>query len=146
MDVRQFFFKYRGYTPVPLILIVIIFAKPSPRSFLGGLVLMLIGEIIRFWGVSYAGGATRTRHVGAQQLVTNGPFGHVRNPLYIGNIFMYTGAAIIAHIWMPWLIFAVWILFGIQYYLIVNLEEENLHKLFGQKYLFYCKQVPRFLP
>ncbi len=146
MDIKQFFFKYRGFTPVPVILIVIIFAEPSVTSFLWGISLMVIGEIVRISGVSYAGGATRTRNVGAPQLVTNGPFGYVRNPLYIGNILMYSGAAVIANVWLPWLIFAVLIFFGIQYHLIVKLEEEKLENLFGQAYLDYKKQVPRFIP
>lgn len=146
MDIRQFFFKYRGFTPVPLILIVIIFARPTIESFLWGLLLMVLGEIIRIWGVSYAGSATRTRNVGAPQLVTSGPFGRVRNPLYIGNMLMYTGAAVIANVWLPWLIFAVWIFFGIQYYFIVKLEEAKLDELFGQAYSDYRRAVPRFMP
>ncbi len=146
MDIREFFFKYRGYTPIPLILVVLIFARPTTRSILTGLLFMIIGELIRIWGVSYAGGATRTRNVGAPFLVTNGPFGHVRNPLYIGNMIMYSGAALMANIWEPWLVLFVVIFFGLQYALIVNLEEEKLRDLFGQQYEDYCKIVPRFLP
>jgi len=115
MDIRQFFFKFRGFTPIPFILIVIIFAQPTSTSFLRGLIFMIIGEFIRIWGVSYAGGATRTRNVGAPRLVTSGPFAYVRNPLYIGNMLMYIGAGIIANVWMPWLIFAILTFFGIQY-------------------------------
>ena len=59
---------------------------------------------------------------------------------------MYTGAAIIANVWQPWLIFLVWIFFGIQYYFIINLEEEELHKIFGETYSTYCKNVNRFIP
>jgi len=146
VDIRQFFFKYRGFTPVPFVLIVIFFAQPTLSSFLVGLLLMLLGECIRIWGVSYAGGATRTRNVGAGQLITNGPFARVRNPLYIGNMLMYSGAAVIANVWLPWLIIIVLIFFGFQYYFIVNLEEEKLRELFGQEYADYCKKVPRFFP
>ncbi|MBN2366175.1 MAG: isoprenylcysteine carboxylmethyltransferase family protein [Calditrichaeota bacterium] len=146
MDLRQFVFKYRGFTPVPIILVVIIFAQPSVWSILAGLIIMMTGEFIRIWGVSYAGGATRTRHVGAPQLVTGGPFAHVRNPLYVGNMIMYTGAALMANIWLPWLILAVWLFFSLQYILIVKLEEEELEKIFGSEYLRYKESVPRFLP
>ncbi len=146
MDIRQFFFKFRGFTPIPFILIVIIFAQPTSTSFLRGLIFMIIGEFIRIWGVSYAGGATRTRNVGAPRLVTSGPFAYVRNPLYIGNMLMYIGAGIIANVWMPWLIFAILTFFGIQYGFIVNLEEEKLSHLFGEEYSNYKKHVPRFVP
>lgn len=146
VDLRQFFFKFRGLTPVPLVLIVLIFARPTASSFLWGILVMIIGEMVRFWGVAYAGGATRTRNVGASTLVTNGPFAHVRNPLYIGNLCIYTGAAIISNTWLPWLIFIIWIFFGVQYHLIVKLEEEKLQELFGNTYLQYKSKVPRFFP
>lgn len=146
MDIRNFFFKYRGFTPVPFVIIVLIYAKPSIISLVWGIAIMLIGEFIRIWGVAYAGGATRTRDVGAPFLVTAGPFAHVRNPLYLGNMLMYSGAALIANIWLPWLVFATWIFFGIQYSLIVDLEEERLIELFGESYKKYKSTVPRFVP
>lgn len=146
VDLRQFFFKFRGLTPVPIVLIVLIFARPTASSFLWGILVMIIGEMVRFWGVAYAGGATRTRNVGASTLVTNGPFAHVRNPLYLGNMCIYTGAAIISNTWLPWLIFIIWIFFGVQYHLIVKLEEEKLQELFGNSYLEYKNKVPRFFP
>ncbi len=146
MDIRQFFFKYRSYTPIPFLLFALYFAAPTPESFTRGILLMILGELIRIWGVSYAGGATRTRNVGANRLVTNGPFGYVRNPLYIGNVLMYTGAAIVANFWMPWLLLIVWLFFGVQYYFIIKLEEEKLGEIFGDSYLEYCREVPRILP
>lgn len=146
MEIREFFFQYRGFTPVPLVLIVLIFAQPNLHSFLWGLFWMCLGELIRIWGVAYAGGATRTRQVGAPYLVTDGPFGYVRNPLYIGNMIMYTGATIMANLWIPWLIFIVWIFFSIQYYFIVDLEEEKLSELFGKEYQIYKEKVPKFIP
>jgi protein-S-isoprenylcysteine O-methyltransferase Ste14 len=146
VDLRQFFFKFRGLTPVPIVLLVLVFARPTASSFFWGIFFMFIGEMIRFWGVAYAGGATRTRNVGANMLVTNGPFAYVRNPLYIGNMFIYSGAAIISNTCLPWLILFIWIFFGIQYHLIVKLEEEKLQELFGNSYLEYKNKVPRFLP
>jgi protein-S-isoprenylcysteine O-methyltransferase Ste14 len=107
---------------------------------------MLIGEWMRFWGVAYAGGATRTRNVGAPRLITNGPFGYVRNPLYIGNMIMYTGATVITKVWMPYLILVVLFYFAIQYYFIVRLEEDKLKELFKDEYYEYLKTVPRFIP
>ena len=107
---------------------------------------MLIGEWARFWGVAYAGGATRTRNVGAPRLITSGPFGYVRNPLYIGNMIMYAGAAIIANVWIPYLIIGVLFYFAVQYYSIVKLEEQKLVELFKESYADYVQSVPRFLP
>lgn len=146
MDIRNLFFKFRGFTPVPLVIVVLIFAKPTITSLLWGIGIMIMGEMIRIWGVAYAGGATRTRDVGAPFLVTTGPFARVRNPLYLGNLLMYSGAALTANTWLPWLVFVTWIFFGIQYHLIVDLEEEKLAELFGDQYSKYKSQVPRFIP
>jgi len=142
----NFFFKYRGFTPIPFILTVLYFAQPTLFSLISGIIIMLLGEWTRFWGVAYAGGATRTRNVGAPRLITSGPFGYVRNPLYIGNIIMYAGAAIIANVWMPYLIIAVLFYFAFQYYFIVKLEEQKLTELFQDTYSDYLQAVPRFMP
>lgn len=142
----SFFFKYRGFTPIPLIAFVIWIDKPTPTSLMVGIAVMLTGEWVRFWGVAHAGGATRTRSVGAPRLVTSGPFAYVRNPLYIGNMIIYCGVAIIANVWIPYLIIGVLLYFAFQYYLIVKLEEGKLTELFRGKYIAYMNSVPRFLP
>jgi protein-S-isoprenylcysteine O-methyltransferase Ste14 len=142
----KFFFKYRGFIPIPIVVIVLYFAHPTLSALLIGIAFMLTGEWIRFWGVAYAGGATRTRNVGAPSLVTNGPFGYVRNPLYIGNMIMYAGAAVIANVWIPYLILGIVFYFAFQYYFIVKLEEQKLEELFKEEYLKYTQSVRRFLP
>ncbi len=96
MDIRQLFFKLRSYTPIPLLVLLLITAKPALGPFIWGLIFMFIGEMIRLWAVAYAGGATRTRHVGAPLLVTSGPFAYTRNPLYIANTLIYVGVVFLA--------------------------------------------------
>jgi protein-S-isoprenylcysteine O-methyltransferase Ste14 len=142
----NFFFKYRGFIPVPFVLVVLYFAQPTITSFILGICIMLIGEWIRFWGVAYAGGSTRTRNVGAPRLITSGPFGYVRNPLYIGNMIMYAGVALITNVWMPYLVIVVLFYFGIQYYFIIMLEEKKLNELFKEEYEDYAQSISRFLP
>ena len=96
MDIRQFFFKYRSYTPIPLVLVLLYFSNPFQPAIYFGIGLLAVGESIRIWAVRYAGGRTRTRKVGAPKLVTSGPFAYVRNPLYLGNMLMYLGIVLIA--------------------------------------------------
>lgn len=145
MDIRQLFFKLRSYTPIPLLVLLIYTAAPRWSPFLWGLGFMIIGELIRMWGVAHAGGATRTRHVGALQLVSSGPFAHTRNPLYIGNAFIYLGVVFLAGGKLLWIIVALGFC-ALQYGLIVSLEEETLVRLFGFEYDFYARRVPRWLP
>ena len=142
---KEFFFKYRGLTPIPFFALAIVYAQPTKDLFVFGLILIGFGELIRIWGVSYAGSATRTREVeAAPLLVTNGPFAYMRNPLYFGNMFIYSGFIIATGALLPYLLYIVILFFSIQYGLIISLEEKNLTKLFGEEYERYKLAVPRF--
>ena len=126
MDIRQVFFKNRSYTPIPIALLIIYFASEQKPYWMLGVLMLIFGESIRIWAVSYAGGKTRTRKVGAPALCTSGPYAFTRNPLYLGNMFMYIGIALVAG--APNIIFMILIIFSffmIQYTLIVSLEEET---------------------
>ena len=147
MDVRQFFFKNRSYTPLPLAFVIIFFADSSGSATIVGFLLVLVGEIIRLNGVHHAGGATRTRKVGAPALCTSGPFGYVRNPLYLGNIIIYAGVVFMAGGPFMWELLGVTVaFFFLQYGLIISLEEEILVGKFGDEYRLYLTNVPRFIP
>jgi protein-S-isoprenylcysteine O-methyltransferase Ste14 len=146
-DIRALLFRYRSYTPVPLVALMLLFARPTVASFAWGLPLALLGEMIRLWGVSLAGSETRvTGGVGASQLVTSGPFARVRNPLYAGNILLYLGMGIASNALFPWLQAGALLWFVFQYSAIVSLEEEFLGKKFGDEYARYAGAVPRFFP
>ena len=147
MTIQQFLFRNRSYTPLPFLSVMIIWASPSRMSLFIGLIVMILGELIRYWGVSYAGSETRTTGgVGASKLVTSGPFGYVRNPLYTGNIMRYMGIGIISNALFPYLQLAAFLYFFLQYYLIIREEESFLNKEFGSEFQQYCRNVPRFIP
>ena len=147
MDIRGFFFKYRSYTPIPIGIMIVYFARPEIMYVCIGVGLLLIGETIRIWSVSYAGGETRTRNVGAKKLCSSGPYAFVRNPLYVGNMVMYVGIVFIAGAANILLMVATTLVFfTVQYSLIIALEEEKLEELFGRKYQIYKKNVPAVFP
>jgi protein-S-isoprenylcysteine O-methyltransferase Ste14 len=126
---------------------IVYFARQDSALLLIGVPFLLLGESIRMWAVSYAGGETRTRRVGAPALCSSGPFAFVRNPLYLGNMFMYLGIVFIAGSANIWLMVATTVAFFlIQYSLIVSLEEETLGAIFGQEYEEYRKNVPALFP
>ena len=60
MDIRNFMFSNRSFTPVPIALAIIFLSDPSILYFIYGMPLILIGELIRINAVSHAGGITRT--------------------------------------------------------------------------------------
>lgn len=143
----SFFFKYRSYIPVPFLIVMVIFMKPTLMSIAGGFVVAALGEIIRIWAVSYAGSETRTTEgVGGTYLVTQGPYGVTRNPLYIGNILIYTGLGIMSYALFPYLQLFGLLFFTFQYYCIILAEEEFLAGKFLTKFETYKKNVNRFLP
>jgi protein-S-isoprenylcysteine O-methyltransferase Ste14 len=112
-----------------------------------GLALIVLGESLRFWGVSIAGSETRTTgKVGGTFLITNGPFAYVRNPLYVGNMLLYAGVGVMSMALFPWLLVVAVVWFYVQYSLIVSQEEEYLSQRFGREYEDYKGKVGRFLP
>jgi len=146
-DLRLWIFNHRDYTPVPLILAALILAQPSAATYVTGLAIAIVGELIRIWGVSYAGAITRTTSgPKAPELVVSGPYAFVRNPLYIGNFFIGIGMCIAAWPWMPWMLILVAAFYIFQYGLIISLEEEFLREKFGETYLEYTRHVPRVFP
>lgn len=140
-------FKYRSYTPIPFLIVMLIFEEATLISLITGFVISVIGELIRFWGVSWAGSETRTTSkVGGSNLVISGPFAHVRNPLYIGNILIYLGLGIMSFALFPYLQIGALLFFVFQYHFIVEEEENYLRKSYGNDYEDFVKNVPRFLP
>lgn len=145
--ISNIFFKYRSYTPIPFLLLMVIFAKPTVESMIAGFIIALTGELIRYWGVSWAGSETRTTGgVGGTFLIISGPFAFVRNPLYVGNMLLYVGIGIMSWALFPYLQIAALVFFAVQYYFIVIEEEKYLKEKFGDVYLSYVKNVPRFIP
>jgi protein-S-isoprenylcysteine O-methyltransferase Ste14 len=146
-DFRSLVFRHRSYTPLPFLVVMVVFARPVPWSIVAGILIMTIGEALRFWGVSIVGAETRTTgRVGGTHLITSGPFAYIRNPLYLGNMMLYAGVGIMSMALFPWLLAAAVLWFYIQYWLIVTREEEYLASTFGDAFGEYVKNVPRFFP
>lgn len=146
-ELAKILFKFRSYTPVPFVILMLVFYNGNLLSWIIGLIILILGELLRFWGVSFAGSITRTTSsVKADQLVTAGPFAHVRNPLYVGNILIYLGFGIISLALFPYLQIIALVWFVFQYTLIVSIEEEFLESKFGQSYKDYKANVNRIVP
>lgn len=148
---REFLFRYRGYTMAPFGFFLLIFGKPDIESFFLGLGLCVLGELLRIWGVGYAGASTRKSYLEAKKLITAGPFRYVRHPLYLGNALIGLGGTIMAvgrySGGSRGIFFLIWLIFyGSVYASLISLEEEFLKKEFGEVYLQYRQTVPPILP
>jgi protein-S-isoprenylcysteine O-methyltransferase Ste14 len=69
-------------------LLLVIVAKPQFPGIWIGMVLIFLGEGIRTW----AAGHLQKNEV----LTVTGPYAYVKNPLYIGSIFITAGFCILA--------------------------------------------------
>jgi len=97
-------FRHRTSIPLPIVLALLIIPAPdspsvlsTPLSWLGVLVVAA-GEGIRLWAVHHIGAISRTRSERLGPLIDGGPFGRVRNPLYLGNILIWVGFALSARL------------------------------------------------
>jgi len=140
-------FKYRSYTPIPFVILMIAYQQSNVWSLPLGLLIAVCGELIRLWAVSWAGSETRTTgKVGGTYLVINGPYAHVRNPLYVGNILIYFGLGIMSFALFPYLQIFALAFFIFQYHEIIKEEEGFLREKFGNDFDEYYKNVPRIFP
>ena len=145
--IAKLLFKYRSYTPIPFVIVMLLFQKANIYSILIGLVMVLTGESFRFWGVAYAGSETRTTSkVGGSHLVISGAFAYLRNPLYLGNILIYVGVGVMSMALFPYLQIVAFLFFYFQYRLIIAEEEEYLQSTYGKQFEKYKQNVPRLIP
>jgi protein-S-isoprenylcysteine O-methyltransferase Ste14 len=141
--IGQVLFKNRGWLPVPFLAVpLLVPGTQSPTTWIAGLVLVLIGELVRTAGVAAAGTVTRRRSRDVQRLVTYGAFAWCRNPLYVGNYLAWMGFTVVSGVF--WFLPVATLIFAIEYTLIVRYEEGVLESIFGQEYLDYKARTPRW--
>jgi len=114
----------------------LVFARPRPITLLAGVVVSVLGLLLRAW----AAGHIRKNSA----LATSGPYAYSRNPLYLGNFLLGLGFTIGSGWWPLGILFGVLFL-GI-YLPVMRVESETLAQLFGESYQRYARGVPLFLP
>ena len=150
-ELRKFLFKWRGALVAVVAVIFLSIAKPTLMSLAAGIWLASIGEGIRLWAIGYTGEPTRSQELDAPNLITTGPYGLVRNPLYLGNLIngMAVATASVGGL-KPELAASLWLgaalFLGFVYHHIIILEQEFLSQEFGGDYDLYCQTVPALIP
>jgi protein-S-isoprenylcysteine O-methyltransferase Ste14 len=101
-----------------------------------------IGAVVAFSGVAVR--AAASGHVRKnQELTKTGPYGHTRNPLYLGSIVIAAGFAIAAL--SAWLVVIMVLMFVAIYVPVIRSEEAFLRAAFSD-FEDYCSRVPRIVP
>ena len=138
-------FRNRGFLPVPFIVVPFVsHLQMAASSWAFGALFVALGEWLRLWGVAAAGAETRRRSRNVGRLITHGPFAWMRNPLYFGNFFIWTGFTIVAG--LDWFIPIAIVVFALEYVPIVSYEEAVLETTFGDEYVRYKQRTPRWFP
>ena len=76
-------------------------------------------------------------------LVTHGPFGFSRNPIYLGMVLTLLGAAVLFGTLSPFLIVPVFVVLIQSQF--IRAEEAMLAEAFGSEYADYQKRVRRWI-
>lgn len=118
--------------------------RAFPAVLIVGIACAVAGAWLRTWGTAYIGsGIVQDNAMHGAAIVADGPYRHMRNPLYVGT-FVATLALVLL---MP-LSGAVWtvLAIGIFQLRLMLAEEPFLTERLGASYTAYKALVPRIVP
>lgn len=111
------------------------------------LIISLLGFFIRVYTVGFTPPNTSGRNTERQVadvLNTKGIYSVMRNPLYVGNFFMWLGIAMLTG--DAWFTFSFILLYFLYYERIIFTEEQFLKAKFGDVYLNWAAKTPVVVP
>lgn len=111
---------------------------------LGGLILMVIGGGLAIYAQNYMGNSWRIGAAEGQlgSIVSGGPFAYSRNPVFVGQIALFAGLAIIFP--SPLQLFVSFAVVTAAIWQ-VQIEERVLSRDLGERYRIYQTSVRRWL-
>jgi len=105
-------------------------------TFSPGAALYALGLAGRVWSSGFL--------VKNDALTTTGPYGYVRNPIYVSNLLL--GASLILMSGLYWTALLLVLLYAACYVPGMRVEEENLRRRFGDAFDRYARSVPLIAP
>lgn len=107
-------------------------------------VLLVIAALIRTWASAYLRAeVVYAAEVKTAALVADGPYRHMRNPLYFANVVMVVGMGAMMSRSGSLVAVAAMVVFC---YRLILREEAELRATQGEGYERYCETVPRLWP
>ena len=120
------------------------FTFATPLVIVLASLIAALGATLRVWGAAYLGpGTVNSMGMKAGAVMADGPFRYVRNPLYIGSVFM---VAAITFILPPSGALFVVVLLAVFLLRLILAEEAFLTRQLGEPYQAYMRAVPRLIP
>lgn len=105
-----------------------------------GMAFILLGQILRASSRGYKAEHSENSH----SLIQGGPYALVRNPMYLGILFIGFGIVLMLFNW--WVVVIFLCLFIWRYLLLILKEEKKLLAMFPLDYRDYQQKIPRLLP
>ena len=111
--------------------------------------LAVAGALLRTWGAAYLttgiveSGSMHTASSGGGGIIEDGPYRHLRNPLYLGTFLHVVALGLLMS--RSGAIFSI-VTIGIMQVRLMLGEEAFLTRQLGAPYLAYAAKVPRLLP
>jgi len=128
--------SHRIWATAPVIILLLLFAVPTPATLGIGAVIVLLGEVGRTWASGYIDKNAA--------LATAGPYRFTRNPLYFFNSMIFAGFCVMAA--NPWAGFFGIIAFTVIYRSTLRDEANYMQELFGETFEKWASVVPLFWP
>ncbi|MGA8034509.1 MAG: methyltransferase [Candidatus Acidiferrales bacterium] len=109
-----------------------------------GAFLCFLCAALRTWATAYLrADVMQDSSLHAEKIVADGPYRHVRNPLYLGGGLLALGMGLfMSRLGFLFAVLGVTI-FSLR---LVGLEESNMRKERGESFAEYCRRVPRLIP
>ena len=106
--------------------------------------IIFLGGLLRTWAAAYLHSAVvHDAQAHSDRLVADGPYRHLRNPLYLGTILLGVGMAPMASVWGAPLLVGLIVVFCLR---LIGYEEGLLEDAHAQNFSAYRAAVPRLWP
>lgn len=121
------------------VLFLILLARPNPFSLVAGGLVVFLGEALRVWSAGHL--------IRNNELTTSGPYAYMRDPFYLGRLFLLIGFCL-----MGWGYNWILLIIGLSVFFFDYMprkrrkEMTRLEKIFGEKYTNYSSYAPSLLP
>jgi protein-S-isoprenylcysteine O-methyltransferase Ste14 len=142
----HFIYRHRALFLLPELLVpIVLLNNPHILSFpwrLASYGLALLGAGLRLRCTGYRTWTHKSS--GSRHLMTAGPYGRLRHPLYIANFLIFLPLFLVANVWWITLLFAAW--YFLTHHAIIVREDEVLLARYGADWEDYAAKVRRFLP
>jgi len=126
---------------------------PLPPSRFGEVILAAVAVVLAYSSCWFCLTAVRilgkqwtyeARVIQGHELITQGPYAVVRNPIYLGMFGLMVATGLAYSTW--WAVGAAILVFLVGNRIRIRAEEKLLREAFGERFDDYARRVPAFFP